>query len=137
MAQARANGIDIEYESIGREDAPALLLVMGLGGQLVAWDEELCARLAAIGLRVIRFDNRDVGLSTKLDEHGTPDIAAAMAAKLRGDPVPAPYGFEDMADDTAGLLDALDIPAAHVVGASLGGMVAQVFALRHAAIGRP
>jgi pimeloyl-ACP methyl ester carboxylesterase len=110
MPRARANAIELEYESIGDPHAPPLLLIMGLGSQMIVWPDELCRLLAAEGFRVIRYDNRDVGLSTK----------------------PAtPYTLDDMADDAAGLLDALDLPWAHVVGASMGGFIAQLLAIRH------
>ncbi|HEY2746316.1 MAG TPA: alpha/beta fold hydrolase [Polyangia bacterium] len=110
MPTARANGIELEYESIGDAHAPPMLLIMGLGTQMIAWPDGFCRLLAERGFRVIRFDNRDVGLSTK---------------------TPVPYTLDDMADDAAGLLDALDVPAAHVVGASMGGFIAQLLTLRH------
>ena len=125
MATARANGIDIEYETFGDPGDPAMLLIMGLGGQLIVWDEELCRQLAGHGFHVIRFDNRDVGLSTKFDDAPVPDVMAV----LQGDRASVPYTLEDMADDTAGLLDALGIDGAHVVGVSMGGMIAQLLAI--------
>jgi pimeloyl-ACP methyl ester carboxylesterase len=131
MPRAQANGIEIEYETFGESTARPLLLIMGLGGQLVAWPERFCRQLAERGFYVIRYDNRDVGLSTKFDAAGVPDMAAAFAAHARGEPIQAPYTLDDMADDAAGLLDALGIRAAHVVGWSLGGMVAQCFAIRY------
>src|SRR5215468_7443610 len=131
MPTARANGIEIAYEVIGRAQDRPLLLVMGLGTQLIFWDDDLCAMLAGRGHRVIRFDNRDVGLSSKLVERGMPNVMAGFAAAARGGAVEAPYRLSDMAADTAGLLDALDIESAHVVGASLGGMIAQTLALEH------
>jgi pimeloyl-ACP methyl ester carboxylesterase len=127
MPRAQANGIHLEWEGFGDADAPALLLVMGLGAQMIAWDEDLCRMIAGRGFRVIRFDNRDVGLSTKMDGAPTPDVLAAFT----GDTSSASYTLDDMADDTAGLLDALGISAAHVVGASMGGMIAQTLAIRH------
>ena len=117
MATASANGIDIEYETFGSPDDPAMLLIMGLGGQLIVWDDELCRRLAAHGLHVIRFDNRDVGLSTKFDDAPLPD----MMAVLQGDRSSVAYTLDDMAADAVGLLDALGIAKAHVVGVSMGG----------------
>jgi pimeloyl-ACP methyl ester carboxylesterase len=126
MPQATCNGIEIEYDTFGDEGGAPLLLVMGLGAQLVAWDDEFCELLAAGGFRVVRFDNRDVGLSTKT-EGPLPDIVAALG----GDASSANYTLNDMADDAAGLLDALGISAAHVVGASMGGMIAQTLAIRH------
>jgi pimeloyl-ACP methyl ester carboxylesterase len=131
MPRARANGMEIEYESFGDpEDAP-LLLVMGLGAQMILWHEEFCDALADRGFHVVRFDNRDVGLSTKLDHAGLPDLMGALAAAGQGQPVEAPYRLRDMADDAAGLLDALDLESAHVVGASMGGMIAQTLAIEH------
>jgi len=131
MPIARSNGIEIEYEVIGPRGNRPLLLVMGLGTQMIHWDDALCAQLVAAGHQVIRFDNRDVGGSTKIDGNGMPNVLAAMAAASRGAKVDAPYRLSDMAADAAGLLDALDIEAAHVVGASLGGMIAQTLALEH------
>jgi pimeloyl-ACP methyl ester carboxylesterase len=131
MPRASSNGIEIEYEVFGPSDAPPLLLVMGLGSQMIFWDEEFCEGLAARGHRVIRFDNRDVGRSTKLEAAGVPNVLAAMAAVGSGARVAAPYTLDDMADDAAGLLDALEVDAAHVVGASMGGMIAQTLAIRH------
>ena len=133
MPTARSNGIEIEYEVLGPPGNRPLLLVMGLGTQMIHWDDELCAQLVAHGHRVIRFDNRDVGCSTKLDGDGPPNVLAAMAAASRGAAVDAPYRLSDMAADAAGLLDALEIESAHVVGASLGGMIAQTLALEHPA----
>jgi pimeloyl-ACP methyl ester carboxylesterase len=123
---AVANGIEIAYESFGDPGDPALLLILGLGAQLLLWDEELCALLAERGFYVIRFDNRDIGRSTKFEEGPAPNVAAALA----GDVSSAAYTLDDMADDAAGLLDALGIDTAHVVGASMGGMIAQVIAIR-------
>jgi pimeloyl-ACP methyl ester carboxylesterase len=133
MPRARANGIEIEYESFGHPSDPILLLVMGLGAQMIFWEEEFCEGLAARGRRVIRFDNRDVGLSTKLEGAAAPSVVEAMAAVASGQPIRAPYTLLDMADDAAGLLDALEIGAADVVGASMGGMIAQLLAVRHPA----
>jgi pimeloyl-ACP methyl ester carboxylesterase len=127
MATARANGIDIEYETFGDPADPVMLLIMGLGGQLIVWDDELCDQLAAHGFRVIRFDNRDVGLSTKIEEAPVPDIMAVV----QGDRSSVAYSLEDMAADSTGLLDALGIDRAHVVGVSMGGMIAQVVAIEH------
>jgi pimeloyl-ACP methyl ester carboxylesterase len=124
---AQANGIEIAYETVGEPDDPALLLIMGLGTQLLYWREEFCRMLAERGFHVIRFDNRDVGLSTKMEHAPAPDVGAA----LRGDTGTASYTLDDMADDTAGLLDALGISEAHVVGRSMGGMIAQTLAIRH------
>lgn len=128
MPQAVANGIRIEYERIGRRSDPAIVLIMGLGGQLTAWDGEFCERLASAGFEVIRFDNRDSGLSSHLDDLGPPDLLSALVGAA-----PPPYGLEAMADDTAALLSRLGVVAAHVAGISMGGMVAQLFAIRHPA----
>ena len=127
MPNVRANGIDIEYDECGNPGDPALLLIMGFTAQMIAWDEDFCRLLAGEGFRVIRFDNRDCGLSSKIEGGPDPDIAAAIG----GDASSAAYTLDDMADDAAGLLDALGIEKAHVVGASMGGMIAQLFALRH------
>jgi pimeloyl-ACP methyl ester carboxylesterase len=127
MPNITANGIQIEYESFGDASNPPLLLIMGLGAQMIVWDTEFCERLADRGFYVIRFDNRDVGLSTHFHEAPAPDVMAAMA----GDASSASYTLSDMAADAAGLLDALGIPAAHIVGASMGGMIAQTFAIEH------
>jgi pimeloyl-ACP methyl ester carboxylesterase len=126
MARVEANGLEFEYDTFGEADAPPLLLIMGLGAQMISWDERFCELLAGRGFRVIRFDNRDVGLSTKLDHLGTPDLSAVA----RGSE-PPPYRLDDLADDAAAVLEALGIDAAHVVGASMGGFVAQLLAIRH------
>jgi pimeloyl-ACP methyl ester carboxylesterase len=121
---ATTNGIDIVYETIGDPSDPPLLLVMGLGMQLIHWDRNLCEQLAERGFYVIRFDNRDAGLSTKIDAP-VPDVRRAMLGRR----VDAPYLLGDMADDAFGLLDHLGIEAAHVVGVSMGGMIAQTMAI--------
>src|SRR5260370_1309565 len=126
MPRTRANGIDIEYDTFGDlKDAP-LLLVMGLGAQMISWEEDFCKQLAARGFYVIRYDNHDTGLSTRMEAACPPDMAAA----LNGNPKPA-YRLDDMADDGVGLLDALGIKAAHIVGASMGGYIAQLIAINH------
>ncbi len=130
-AFAQANGIRLCYDTFGAADAPPLLLIMGLAAQMVAWDDGFCSRLAALGYRVIRFDNRDIGLSSHFSAAGVPDIGAAIGAALQGQPVQAPYLLRDMADDALGLLDALGIGSAHVVGASMGGAIAQTMAIHH------
>jgi pimeloyl-ACP methyl ester carboxylesterase len=119
-----ANGISLAYETFGAPDRPAILLVMGIGAQMVGWHEDFCEALA-VAHHVVRFDNRDVGESQWLE--GNPDLAACAA----GDTSSAPYSLEDMADDAIALLDALGIGPAHVVGASMGGMIAQTLAIRH------
>jgi len=133
MAQARANGLTLEYETFGRPADPPLLLVMGLGAQMILWPDEFCRQLAGRGRWVIRFDNRDIGLSTKLDHLGVPDIMQLASAALMRQPVEAPYLLADMAADAVGLLDALGIATAHVVGASMGGMIVQQMAIDHPA----
>lgn len=128
MPLVQANGLSIEYESFGEAGAPCVLLVMGLGTQLTAWPLSLCEALVALGYRVIRFDNRDIGLSERLDHFGTPRVPLVALARAVGLPVRAPYSLEDMAADAIGLLDALGIAEVHVVGASMGGMIAQLMA---------
>ena len=129
MPTLNANGIRIAYEEFGDGAAPPVLLIMGLGAQMVLWREDFCRLLAARGHRVIRFDNRDVGESSWLDALGVPDVMGAFAAAATQQPFAAPYQLRDMAADTAGLLDALAIDAAHVVGTSMGGMIAQTMAI--------
>jgi pimeloyl-ACP methyl ester carboxylesterase len=124
---APANGIELVYESFGDPADPTMLLVMGLGVQMLGWDEGLCELLAARGFRTVRFDNRDVGRSTKIEGGPRPDLMAAAM----GDASSASYTLDEMADDCAGLLDHLGVQAAHVVGVSQGGMIAQTLAIRH------
>jgi pimeloyl-ACP methyl ester carboxylesterase len=131
MPQAQANGITIEYESFGRAGDPTVLLIMGLGGQMTMWPVAFCKGLAERGFRVIRFDNRDIGKSTHLTNLGTPNVPEAMMKLMSGQPFAAPYHLEDMAQDAAALLDALGIENAHIVGASMGGMIAQIVAAKH------
>jgi pimeloyl-ACP methyl ester carboxylesterase len=131
MPSAQSNGLEIAYEEIGARDGRPLVLVMGLGVSLVFWEDGFCAMLAERGHRVIRFDNRDVGHSTKLDALGVPNVAEAMTALETGTPISGPYLLTDMARDTIGLMDALGIERAHVVGASMGGMIAQTMAIDH------
>jgi pimeloyl-ACP methyl ester carboxylesterase len=130
--RTRANGIELAWDSFGDPDAPPLVLVMGLGAQMVGWDDAFCARLAeAGGHRVIRFDNRDIGHSTHLPHLGVPDIQALMMQAMAGKPLQVPYTLRDMAADCIGLLDALNIERAHVVGASMGGAIGQELAVHH------
>jgi pimeloyl-ACP methyl ester carboxylesterase len=131
MSRTTANGIQIEYETFGNPSDHPLLLIMGLGGQLIYWHEDFCRELASRGHYVIIYDNRDVGLSTKFDQAGKPDIIGTFMKIQSGDKSAVPYMIEDMADDGAGLLDALGIPSAHICGISMGGMIAQTIALRH------
>ncbi|MEU7739969.1 alpha/beta hydrolase [Nonomuraea sp. NPDC049158] len=120
MTIAAANGIEIAYETFGSPGGRPLLLIMGLGAQLIHWDDELCELLAEQGHHVVRFDNRDSGLSTHLHDEGVPTLGTSSS-----------YLLDDMADDAAGLMDVLGWTAAHVVGASMGGMIAQTLAIRH------
>jgi pimeloyl-ACP methyl ester carboxylesterase len=124
---AKVGELDICYETFGSRDAPALLLVMGLGTQMIGWHEAFCQALAARGFHVIRYDNRDIGRSTHLRQYRPPTIKQLL---LR-DKSAAPYSLADMADDGIGLLDHLGIERAHVAGASMGGMIAQTMAARH------
>ncbi len=126
-----ANGITIAYEDFGTEDHEAVLLIMGNGTQLTSWPIELIEELVRGGYRVIIYDNRDVGLSTKFDKAGIPGTRAVIEAKIAGKPSPLPYALDDMAKDAVGLLDALGIKKAHVVGVSMGGMIAQLVAADH------
>lgn len=131
---ARSGDLDIYYEDMGDREDPAVLLIMGLGAQLLLWRNGFCEKLVQRGLRVIRYDNRDVGLSSKLDGRRVQGSQySSMVRSFLGRPSPAIYTLEDMADDGAAVLDHLGVGNAHIVGASMGGMIAQVFAARHAA----
>jgi len=131
MAQLDVNGLRIEYDHFGDRGARPLLLVMGLGAQMLLWEEGFCRALAERGHFVVRFDNRDVGLSSKLDAAGVPNVFELMQRVSAGQRPEVPYSLDDMADDAAGLLDALELESAHVCGASMGGMIAQTLAIRH------
>jgi len=131
MTVFEANGIEIDAEEFGEETGIPLLLIRGLGTQRTAWPDEFLAGLVERGHRVIAFDNRDAGLSTKFDEAGAVDVAEALGRWARGDPLDAPYRIDDMALDALGLLDVLELETAHVAGISMGGMIAQVMAARH------
>lgn len=131
MARARANGIEIEYETFGRDDAPPILLISGLGTQMIRWTAPFCELLASLGFKVIRFDNRDAGLSTHFDGAPAPGPDEIVGALMRGERPPVAYGLQDMAEDAIGLMDALAIAKAHVVGRSMGGMIGQLIASRH------
>jgi pimeloyl-ACP methyl ester carboxylesterase len=125
--RARANGLELEYDTFGDpQDAP-MVLITGFSMQMIAWDEAFCGQLAARGFHVVRFDNRDIGLSTKIDSMPPPNLDAIFG----GDTSSVPYHIPDMADDAAGLLDALGLDSAHIVGVSMGGMIAQTLAIRH------
>lgn len=131
MPKVIANTVALEYERSGPPDGTPLLLIHGVGAQLTQWPDEYCASFAARGFSVIRYDSRDIGLSTHFDSTPIPDLATALAARARGDEPDIPYALEDLADDAAGLLDALSIEKAHIFGVSLGGMVGQMLAIRH------
>jgi pimeloyl-ACP methyl ester carboxylesterase len=124
---AKANGIEICYDIFGTPDAEPLFLIMGLSAQMVLWDDEFCQQLAARGFRVVRFDNRDIGRSTKIESAGVPRRTDLMLGRRSS----APYLLRDMATDTTGLMDRLGIESAHLVGASMGGMIAQTVAIEH------
>ena len=125
--RAAVNGIEIEYETFGDPADPTLLLVRGLGAQMVSWHPDLCHAFVDRGFHVVRFDNRDVGLSTKIDDHGL-DVMAALIGAFSG-PVEAPYLLSDMAADSWGLVDHLGIDRAHLMGESMGGMIVQQMAI--------
>jgi len=128
MPTIPANGVQIHYEEHGGLGGPPILLIMGLGTQMIAWPDAFVAALAAAGHRVILYDNRDIGLSTHLHDAPVTNPLLAFAAQRLGLPFRHGYALNDMAADAVALLDALDIPAAHVVGASMGGMIAQILA---------
>ncbi|HEX6348184.1 MAG TPA: alpha/beta hydrolase [Candidatus Dormibacteraeota bacterium] len=128
MPKVKANGLEFEYEAFGDHANPPLLLVMGLGAQMTTWPEPFCLMLANRGFYVVRYDNRDVGLSTRLDHLGVPDPRQVFARQVE----PA-YTIDDLADDAAAILDALQIAPAHVVGASMGGFIVQSLATRYPA----
>ena len=133
VSRSRSGDLKLHYEDMGDIDDPPVLLIMGLGAQMVLWRTEFCERLVRQGLRVIRYDNRDIGLSSKIEPHssGQPLVTRLIRSWL-GLPSKAAYTLEDMADDAAALLDHLDITTAHVIGASMGGMIAQIVAARFA-----
>ena len=124
----QSNGIRMAYQEFGDADAPTILLVAGLYNQLIRWPLEFCELLVARGFRVIRFDNRDIGLSDKMEGEVAPSFLRLALHSWFGLPVKVPYGLDDMAADTVGLLDALDIKAVHIVGMSMGGMISQLVA---------
>jgi pimeloyl-ACP methyl ester carboxylesterase len=129
MPIATGSGIEINYESFGDPADPTLLLVNGLGGQMIRWRPDFCAAFVERGLRVVRFDNRDTGLSTHLDE--SVDMRAVREALAAGEPPPVPYLLSDMAADAVAVLDDLGVDRAHVLGVSMGGMIAQTVAIEH------
>jgi len=123
---APANGVELCYQEMGDPEGEPLLLIMGLATQMIAWDEEFCGMLAERGFRVVRFDNRDIGRSSRIQAKGAPNVLGLLVG--RGEPA---YRLRDMAADTVGLMDHLGIESAHVVGASMGGMIAQCTAIGH------
>ncbi len=125
------NGVELVYERLGRQDAPAIILIMGLGGQLLSWPLALCEALVREGYQVIRFDNRDAGLSTKFDHCGAPSMLRMLGAPSFGEGLDAPLRLGQMAADTVGLMDRLKLEDAHIVGISMGGMIAQILAARY------
>jgi len=125
------NGIEVVYDAFGERKAPAMLLIMGLANQMTGWRESFCAQLAGRGYWVIRYDNRDTGLSTHFDQVEPPGLPALVWAYLLGRPMKVPYTLSDMSNDAVGLLDALGVESAHIVGVSLGGMIAQMIAIEH------
>lgn len=131
MPEANANGTIIAYDTFGNPSGRPLLLIIGVGLQMIHWDDDLCQDLAERGHYVIRFDNRDVGLSTKFKDAGVPDLLETIGKIRQGAQARPPYTLEDMADDAVGLLDALGIRKAHICGMSMGGMIAQTIAIRH------
>jgi pimeloyl-ACP methyl ester carboxylesterase len=131
MPQVQSNGLTLEYDEHGDPSHPPLLLVMGLGAQMTLWPIELVEALAAKGFRVIRFDNRDIGLSQKFEGAKAPGMVWQILRQRIGWPAKVPYTLKDMADDGIGVLDALGIDKAHVVGGSMGGMIAQLMAIHH------
>jgi pimeloyl-ACP methyl ester carboxylesterase len=130
LAFASANGITIAYDTFGSPEQEPLVLIMGLSSQMILWEEDFCTRLAARVFFVIRFDNLDVGLSTRFSRAGLPHINALLSGKIRGASA-VPYTIADMALDAVGLLDALGVKSAHVVGESMGGMIGQEMAIRY------
>lgn len=131
MSQVQANGITIEYDDHGNQAAPPILLVMGLGAQMTLWPQELVDALVERGFRVIRYDNRDIGLSHKFEGAKAPGMVKMLLLSRIGFKPKVPYTLADMAEDGVGLLDALGIDKAHIVGASMGGMIAQHMAFSH------
>ncbi|MDF2368678.1 alpha/beta fold hydrolase [Sneathiella sp.] len=129
MAKLISNSLALEYEAFGNSSDPAVILIAGLGFQLIDWPDAFCEAIAAENFHVIRFDNRDIGLSQKLDEKGLPDMAGIMQQLQAGAAPTVPYHLSDMAADLAGLMDGLRIERAHMVGMSMGGMIAQLMAI--------
>ena len=131
MTTVNANGIKIEYETFGDPSSPAFLLIIGLGNQLIHWQEKFCQQIADNGYYVIRYDNRDSGLSTKFEGLRSEEIMDKIGALFMGENIPVPYSIEDMTNDAVGLLDAINIDKAHICGMSMGGYIAQTFAINN------
>jgi len=131
MPELTANNLTLHYDEHGDPSHPVILLVTGLGAQMILWPDELVHALVAKGYRVIRYDNRDIGLSQKMDGAKAPGLRMQVLRKMIGWPAKVPYTLKDMADDGMGVLDALNIEKAHIVGASMGGMIAQLMAIHH------
>ena len=130
MPAVQVGEVRIAYETFGDPSAPPVLLIMGLGSQMLAWRGGFCRQIAKQGFRVIRYDNRDIGLSSRVAPGGTNAVWTLTRRRL-GQPVAPPYTLMDMANDAMGIMDALDVPSAHLVGASMGGMIAQLCAIHH------
>ena len=126
---ASANGMTLCYDTFGDTSQPTVLLIMGLGAQMILWDDGFCAKIAARGLHVVRFDNRDIGRSSRVDVPVKVDFADLIQKQMKGEKIDSPYTLRDMAADAIGLLDHLGISKAHVVGASMGGMISQEIAI--------
>ncbi|MBI9076965.1 MAG: alpha/beta hydrolase [Desulfatibacillum sp.] len=131
MPNAQANGITIHYQTLGNPENPPMVLIMGLASQMVRWPEEFCQDLVDQNLYVIRFDNRDIGLSTQWNQAGKDEVAAITAKMFAGETVAPPYTLSDMARDVTGLMDHLGLEKAHICGLSMGGMIAQTTAINH------
>jgi pimeloyl-ACP methyl ester carboxylesterase len=131
MPRVKANNIEIEYDTFGDPSSKPLLLIMGRRAQMIRWEKEFCEKFVEKGFYVIRFDNRDVGLSTKFYEASEPDIMKVLMKAAKGERIESLYTLNDMADDAVGLLSALGIDKAHICGASMGGAIAQILAYRH------
>ena len=128
-AYAPANGMELCYDTFGDKAQPTVLLIMGLGAQMILWDDGFCERIASNGFHVVRFDNRDIGRSSRVDVPVKLDFAELIQKQMTGKPIESPYKLRDMAADAVGLLDHLGIKKAHVVGASMGGMISQEMAI--------
>lgn len=131
MPQIKANGLNFEYETFGESKDPAVLMIMGFSAQMTMWPVELCEGIASRGYHVIRFDNRDIGLSERVNSSVAVNVMEAIMKAASGQPIASPYQLNDMAVDAAGILDAMKIEKAHIVGASMGGMIAQLVAVNH------